>query len=66
MPTLGELAAHLGLPLGEADASLSVDGIAGLGDAGPRDVAFVAEARYLEALATTRAACVLLKPEWAE
>lgn len=64
MVTLGELASHLTLGIGDLDPSLVLDGIAPLESAGSSDLAFVAEKRYLGALAETRAGCVLLKPEW--
>ncbi|WP_439105998.1 UDP-3-O-(3-hydroxymyristoyl)glucosamine N-acyltransferase [Congregibacter sp.] len=64
MVTLGDLAAHLGCEPGLADASIELDGIAPLGRAGPRELAFVSEARYLDALKSCRAGCVLLKSEW--
>ena len=66
MITLGEFAERLGLPLGDADPALPLEGIGDLATAGPRQLAFVADAKYLDALAGTRAACVLLREEWAE
>lgn len=64
MITLGELAEHLELPVGDADPSRVLHAIAPLELAGPGDLSFVAEKRYLDALETTRASCVLLKAEW--
>jgi UDP-3-O-[3-hydroxymyristoyl] glucosamine N-acyltransferase len=66
MLSLGELAARLGLPIGDADPDVVVSGIGTLADAGPSQLAFVAERRYLDTLEGTSAACVLLRPEWAE
>lgn len=66
MITLGELAAYLALPIGEAEPSLPLHGVAPLGEAGPGELAFVADKRYLSALADTRAGCVLLKAQWHE
>lgn len=64
MVTLGVLAARLGCDLDDTDAHLELDGIAPLGRAGSRDLAFVSEARYLRELADCNAACVILKEEW--
>ncbi|WP_439102546.1 UDP-3-O-(3-hydroxymyristoyl)glucosamine N-acyltransferase [Congregibacter sp.] len=64
MVTLGDLVAHLGCEPGTADADIELDAIAPLGRAGPRDLAFVSEVRYLDALKDCRAGCVILKAEW--
>ena len=64
MVTLGDLVARLGCEPGSADLAIELDGIAPLGRAGPRDLAFVSEARYLDALGDCQAGCVILKPEW--
>ncbi|MDP5054463.1 MAG: UDP-3-O-(3-hydroxymyristoyl)glucosamine N-acyltransferase, partial [Congregibacter sp.] len=57
-----------GLEPGKLDVSrlenIELDGIAPLLRAGPRDLAFVSEARYLGSLSDCKAACVILKPEW--
>jgi UDP-3-O-[3-hydroxymyristoyl] glucosamine N-acyltransferase len=62
--TLGALAEALGLPLGEADPRVRLSRIAPLSEAGPQDLAFVAQRRFLPDLRATRAGCVLLKEEW--
>ncbi|MFT4769255.1 MAG: UDP-3-O-[3-hydroxymyristoyl] glucosamine N-acyltransferase [Glaciecola sp.] len=64
MVTLGELAAHLGCEADSDDVGIELDGIAPLGRAGSRDLAFVSESRYLDALKDCRAACVIVKPDW--
>ncbi|EED32461.1 UDP-3-O-(3-hydroxymyristoyl) glucosamine N-acyltransferase [gamma proteobacterium NOR5-3] len=64
MVTLGEVAAHLGCEPGTVDATMEFDGIAPLDRAGPRELAFISESRYLDALRSCKAGCVLLKPEW--
>ena len=64
MITVGDLAAQLSLPLGDADPGVALQGIAPLPTAGPADLAFVSERRYLPALASSRAGCVLLRSEW--
>lgn len=66
MVTLGEIAAHLELAAPEGGASVELTGIAPVERAGPGELAFVAEARYLDALRDTRAGCVLLREEWKE
>ncbi|WOJ93581.1 UDP-3-O-(3-hydroxymyristoyl)glucosamine N-acyltransferase [Congregibacter variabilis] len=64
MVTLGELVTLLGCEPGSVDTSIELDRIAPLGRAGPRELAFIAEPRYLSTLKSCTAACVLLKPEW--
>ncbi len=59
--TLGELAAALGLELRGAEAGVPVTGVATLGDAGPGQVAFLANPRYRAQLASTAAAAVVLR-----
>ena len=63
--TLGELANRLGAEL-RGDAELEVTGVKGIEDAGPRDVTFVANPRYAGLARTTRAAAVLVEPEFQE
>jgi len=64
--TLGELAALLGLPPEDTDSSLELHDVAPLERAGPGDLAFLADRRFLSTLRETRAACVILKEEWAD
>ncbi|MDA8961936.1 UDP-3-O-(3-hydroxymyristoyl)glucosamine N-acyltransferase [Congregibacter sp.] len=64
MVTLGELVALLRCEPGSVDAGMELDRIAPLDRAGPRELAFIAEPRYLSTLKSCTAACVLLKPEW--
>jgi UDP-3-O-[3-hydroxymyristoyl] glucosamine N-acyltransferase len=66
MVTVGELASALGLALGSTDPDIELTAIAPLDRAGPADLAFVAQKRYLPALRETRAACVLLTEDWRE
>ncbi|MHB0776799.1 UDP-3-O-(3-hydroxymyristoyl)glucosamine N-acyltransferase [Halomonas sp. WWR20] len=61
--TLGDLAERLGAHL-VGDADREVSGLATLSDAGPEDVSFLANKAYLKYLASTRAAAVLLHPEF--
>jgi len=61
--TLGELAQRVSGRL-TGDPSREVEGVAGPAQAGPRDVAFVALARYADAAAGTRAACLVVPQDW--
>ncbi|MFY0989381.1 UDP-3-O-(3-hydroxymyristoyl)glucosamine N-acyltransferase [Halomonas sp. C05BenzN] len=63
--TLGELAERLDARL-VGDAGRRVNGLATLRDAGPDQVAFLANRAYLKDLPGTRAAAVLLAPEQGE
>lgn len=64
MATLGSIAEHLGLELGAVDAGIEITGIAPIERAGPRDLSFVSDKRYLGALAEASAGCVILRDEW--
>jgi UDP-3-O-[3-hydroxymyristoyl] glucosamine N-acyltransferase len=57
-----ELARRLGARV-DANADLDVTGVASLEEAGPRDVAFLANARYHRKLGDTRAGAILVAPE---
>jgi UDP-3-O-[3-hydroxymyristoyl] glucosamine N-acyltransferase len=61
--TLAALAARLGGEL-QGDGSVPVGGLAGLEDAGPGDLSFLADPRRAEALRQTRAAAVLVARDW--
>ena len=56
--TLDELARRLACQL-EGDGTLEVTRVAGLDDAGPGDVTFLANAKYTARLATTRASAII-------
>jgi UDP-3-O-[3-hydroxymyristoyl] glucosamine N-acyltransferase len=60
--TLGEIAELVGGRLA-GDGSVRITGVAGLAEAGPGDLSFLANARYRPHLATTRAGGVLLRAE---
>lgn len=60
---LGELAERLGCRL-EGDGGLEIRGVRGLEDAGPQDLTFVAQGRYLSRLARSTAAAVILAEGW--
>jgi UDP-3-O-[3-hydroxymyristoyl] glucosamine N-acyltransferase len=62
---LGELASRLGAEL-RGDAELEVTGVKGIEDAGPSEITFVANPRYAGLAKKTRAAAVLVEPEFQE
>jgi UDP-3-O-[3-hydroxymyristoyl] glucosamine N-acyltransferase len=62
---LGELASRLGAEL-RGDAELEITGETGIEDAGPAEITFVANPRYAGLARTTRAAAVLVEPEFQE
>jgi len=62
MYSLAELADRFGLEF-TSEGVQQITGIASLGDAGPGDLAFLANRKYLFQLATTRAAAVILPPD---
>jgi UDP-3-O-[3-hydroxymyristoyl] glucosamine N-acyltransferase len=62
---LGELASRLGAELC-GDAELEVTGVKGIEDAGPTEITFVANPRYAALARKTRAAAVLVEPEFQE
>jgi UDP-3-O-[3-hydroxymyristoyl] glucosamine N-acyltransferase len=65
-PTLGEIAEWCGARLAEdADPSRIVRDVAALDQAGPDDLAFFDNARYLDALKATQAGAVLVAPRYA-
>jgi UDP-3-O-[3-hydroxymyristoyl] glucosamine N-acyltransferase len=62
---LGELASRLGAEL-RGDAELEVTGVKGIEEAGPTEITFVANPRYAGLARKTRAAAVLVEPEFQE
>jgi len=58
---LRELAARLGCEL-RGDGRIEVRGVAGIEDAGPGDLTFLANPRYAALLAKTRASAVVISP----
>jgi UDP-3-O-[3-hydroxymyristoyl] glucosamine N-acyltransferase len=62
---LGELATRLGAEL-RGDAGVEVTGVKGIEEAGPTEITFVANPRYTSLAKTTRAAAVLVDPEFPE
>ena len=63
--SLGELAQALGVDY-RGDGSCMLTGIAPLNSAGPGQLSFLANRKYAAALATTRAAAVILPPAMAD
>ena len=61
--TLGELAELVGGRL-DGDPAREVRGVASLAEAGPDDVAFVVLARYRDAAAASKAACLVVPDDW--
>jgi UDP-3-O-[3-hydroxymyristoyl] glucosamine N-acyltransferase len=59
---LRELADRLGCDL-RGDGGVEITGVAGIEEAGPGDLTFLANRRYAPCLATTRAAAVVLAPQ---
>jgi len=62
---LGELASRLGAEL-RGNAELEVTGVKGIEEAGPSEITFVANPRYASLARTTKAAAVLVEPEFQE
>jgi UDP-3-O-[3-hydroxymyristoyl] glucosamine N-acyltransferase len=58
---LRELASHLGCAL-RGDGAVDVQRVAGIDEAGPGDLTFVANPKYAARLATTRASAVIVSP----
>ena len=57
--TLAELSELCGAEL-RGDAAIRVEGVAGLGEAGPSEISFLSSAKYRETFLSTRAAAVLV------
>jgi UDP-3-O-[3-hydroxymyristoyl] glucosamine N-acyltransferase len=62
---LGEIATLLGAEL-RGDPNLEVSGVTGLEEAGPTQITFVANPRYAALARTTRAAAVVVEPDFQE
>jgi len=58
---LGELASRLGCEL-RGDGELEIRGVAGLDEAGPGELSFLANPKYAEKLGSTRASAVVVAP----
>ncbi|MGA2569606.1 MAG: UDP-3-O-(3-hydroxymyristoyl)glucosamine N-acyltransferase [Terracidiphilus sp.] len=62
---LGELASRLGAEL-RGNPDLEIMGVTGIEEAGPTEITFVANVRYTALARTTRAAAVIVEPEFQE
>lgn len=62
---LGELAWRLGAEL-RGDSEIEVTGVKGIEDAGPSEITFVANPKYAGLARKTKAAAVLVEPEFSE
>lgn len=62
---LGDLAKALGAEL-KGDPELEVSGVRGIEEAGPTEITFVANPKYAGLAKTTRAAAVVVEPEFPE
>jgi UDP-3-O-[3-hydroxymyristoyl] glucosamine N-acyltransferase len=62
---LGELASRLGAEL-HGDPDTEITGVAGIEEAGPSQITFVANPRYAALARTTRAAAIIVEPEFQE
>jgi UDP-3-O-[3-hydroxymyristoyl] glucosamine N-acyltransferase len=60
---LGELASRLGAEL-RGDADVEITGVKGIEEAGPSEITFVANPRYTGLARSTRAAAVLVDPDF--
>lgn len=62
---LGELASRLGAEL-RGDANVAITGVNGIEEAGPAEITFVANPRYAALARSTRAAAVIVAPDFQE
>jgi UDP-3-O-[3-hydroxymyristoyl] glucosamine N-acyltransferase len=62
---LGDLATRLGAEL-RGDANVEVTGVRGIEDAGPTEITFVANPKYAGLARSTKAAAVVVEPEFQE
>jgi len=62
---LGEVAKRIGAEL-RGDAELEITGVKGIEEAGPTEITFVANPRYAGLARTTRAAAVVVEPDFQE
>ena len=60
-PTVGDIAELVGATFDAATADRRIDGLAPIESAGPRDLAYFDNPKYLPALKATRAAACLLR-----
>lgn len=63
--TLGEIASRLGATL-EGDGALTIEGVAGVRDGGPGEIAFVSQERYAADAATSKVSGLLVERGWSK
>ncbi len=62
---LADLAAHLGATL-QGDPAVNITGVAAIDTAGPGEVTFVSNPKYIALASTTKAGAVLVEPNFPE
>ena len=62
---LADLAAHLGATL-QGDPAVNITGVAAIDTAGPGEVTFVSNPKYIALASTTKASAVLVEPKFPE
>jgi UDP-3-O-[3-hydroxymyristoyl] glucosamine N-acyltransferase len=62
---LGELASQLGAEL-RGNAEVEITGVRGIEEAGPAEITFIANPRYASLARSTKAAAILVEPEFQE
>lgn len=62
---LGELASQLGAEL-RGNAQIEITGVRGIEEAGPAEITFIANPRYASLARSTKAAAILVEPEFQE
>ncbi len=62
---LADLAAHLGATL-QGDPAVNITGVAAIDTAGPGEVTFVSNPKYIALASTTKASAVLVEPNFPE
>lgn len=60
---LSELVSHIGGVL-EGDGNIDIHGVAGIREAGPGDVSFIANPRYAPEASLTKASAVIVSEDW--
>lgn len=64
--TLAEISEKIGVVFPDEHSQIVIEGVASLAEAGPTDLAFYADPRYLRALKRTKAAAVLVPENFSE
>ena len=64
--SLSDLCMHIGIDCVELSGNLILDGVAGLADAGPTDVSFLENKKYLSVLPETKAGVVVMESQYVD